>query len=255
MAETDLGASTPSDAVKEAFEALGGVQRSSTVVRWINDQYPNRWSDEKLRNYLRGCSVNHPVAISYHPHFPRFLYNRGVGEFELYSKERHGVFDDRGYPEGQISENVTAADEIREIAQEIEGGNEFAYEAHLRDYLARNLNLLEPGLALWTGNERGSVEYPIDGRRIDILAKDRDGVPVIVELKLSRGHERTLGQVLYYRGKLKHLLGLPRVRIIMVASEITEELRIASIEVSDVDLFSYTLTMQVQRLDLKSSKN
>lgn len=35
----------------------------------------------------------------------------------------------------------------------------------------------------------------------------------------------------------------------MVAGEITDELRLASTEVKDVDLFSYALTMQVAKLE------
>ena len=241
---------TAGDAVKKAFEALGGSQRSAAVVRWINEQFPNKFADRTVRSHLRGCSVNHPTAISYHPSFPRFLYNRGGGEFELYNAERHGSFDEKGFPAGQAVFEADSEEEIREIAEEMGGGTEFAYEAHLRDYLAKNLTSLEAGLTLWTGGESGSIEYPLEGRRIDILAKDRDGVPVVIELKLSRGHERTLGQALYYRGKLKQILGVTRVRIIMVAGEITDELRIASGESLDVQLFSYALTMQVHNVPL-----
>jgi len=241
------------DAIKEAFESLGGAQTSLAVVRWIGERYPGKWEDRVLRARLRGGSVNHTKAISYHPNWLRFLYFRGRGEFELYDKERHGFFDERGYPEGQNAENSGLIEEAIETADGFEGTGEFAYEAHLRDYLAKNLGLLEAGLTLWTGSAVDSIEYPIEGRRIDILAKDREGIPVVVELKLRRGHEQTLGQALYYRGKLKQLLSETRVRIIMVASEITDELRIASAEVTDVDLFSYTLTMQVEKIALNSA--
>jgi hypothetical protein len=151
-------------------------------------------------------------------------------------------------------DQVAIADVESEEEIEFQAGSTFALEAHLRDYLARNLTILEKGLRLWSDSPP-SVEYSIDNRRIDILAKDRDGVPVVVELKLSRGHERTLGQALYYRGKLKQVLKVSRVRIIMVAAEITDELRIASIEVTDVDVFSYRLTMQVQKIDFNSVEN
>lgn len=249
MARTVPTPNTAGAAVKEAFEKLGGDHRSAEIVAWINAQYPSRWEERTIRSHLRGCSVNHPTAISYHPHFPRFLFNHGGGRFELYNEATHGIFDERGYAVGQAPSLTELSDELREVAEEFSGKGEFAYEAHLRDYLAKNLGLLEPGLALWTGDDE-SIEYPIESRRIDILAKDKGGVPVIVELKLSRGHERTLGQALYYRGRLKQLLSLARIRIIMVAAEITDELRIASTEVTDVDLFSYALTMQVQKLDL-----
>jgi hypothetical protein len=253
IVRTEPTPNTAGFAIKEAFEALGGVQRTSAILRWVNDRYPNRWEERTLGSHLRGCSVNNPIGIKYHPHFPRFLYKEGNGEFALYDPSRHGVFDERGYAEGDRPEEVSALDELREISEELQSKSEFANEAQLRDYLARNLGLLEPGLALWTGSEAESVEYAMEGRRIDILGKDRDGTPVVVELKLSKGHERTLGQALYYRGKLKQVLKVCRVRIIMVAAEITDELRIASTEVTDVDVFTYKLTMQVQKVDLSAS--
>jgi hypothetical protein len=81
--------------------------------------------------------------------------------------------------------------------------------------------------------------------RIDILAKDRGGLPVIVELKVSRGHEKTIGQVLYYRAKIKHQFSAERVRIFIVAEEISPELRAAASEISDVLLFEYSLAVKV----------
>lgn len=124
----------------------------------------------------------------------------------------------------------------------------FAYEADLRDYLANNLHLVEDGMTLWPSEGEGSaVEYPIDqrGRRIDILAKDLTGTPVVIELKVSRGHERTIGQALYYRGRVKELFGTDRVRIIIVARDIGQELRTATVGLPDVGLFEYRLSMSL----------
>jgi hypothetical protein len=247
MPRTEPTSGTAGEAVKKAFEALGGVQRSASIVRWINDAYPNRWNEKTIGQHLRGCSVNQPTAIKYHPSFARFLFCVAQGEFELYDESRHGVYDARGYLEGSAPQMVDPVDDLRELTDEIESRNEFAYEAHLRDFLARNLHILGGGLTLWSSIDQ-SVEYPIEGRRIDILAKDTEGIPVVIELKLSRGHERTLGQALYYRGKLRQLLNVSRVRIIMVAGEISEELRIASSEVADVELYSYALSMQVEKI-------
>ena len=71
----------------------------------------------------------------------------------------------------------------------------FALEADLRDFLGRNLTVLEPGLRLYRDAERDGVEFSIDdGRgRIDLLALDARGLPVVIELKLSRGRNQTLG--------------------------------------------------------------
>ena len=43
-----------------------------------------------------------------------------------------------------------------------------------------------------------SVEYPVGGRFIDILPVDRNAGYVVIELKMSRGYDRTVGQLLRY---------------------------------------------------------
>ena len=56
--------------------------------------------------------------------------------------------------------------------QERERSAEFAYEADLKNYLARNLHVLEGGLTLYE-DEDGTftgLEFPVGGRFIDILA-------------------------------------------------------------------------------------
>jgi hypothetical protein len=132
---------------------------------------------------------------------------------------------------------------------ETEAGTKFALEEQLRDYLAENLHILEPGLSLWPVENGDAVEFQVDeqgpSRRIDILAKDHDGVPVVLELKVSRGHEKTIGQALYYRARIKQRFGAERVRIFVVAAEISPELRAAASEVIDVFLFAYSLAVTV----------
>jgi hypothetical protein len=127
-------------------------------------------------------------------------------------------------------------------------GTAFAYEEHLRDYLAQHLELLEKGLKPWLVGEEDAVEFPVGGRRVDILAKDKAGLPVVIELKVSRGHERTIGQALYYRAKIKEMFKVERVRIFIVALELSSELRVAAKEVPDVSLFEYSLSMTIKPL-------
>ncbi len=132
---------------------------------------------------------------------------------------------------------------------ETEAGTQFALEAHLRDYLAENLGILESGLSQWPVEDGDAVEFQVDdrgpGHRIDILAKDHGGLPVIIELKVSKGYEKTVGQILYYRSKIKHRFNAERVRVFVVAEEISQELRAAASEVSDVFLFEYSLEAKV----------
>jgi len=238
-------------ALLEAFSQFGGTQETSTIREWLFENHPGLFSVRSVGQYLRGCSVNAPIAISWHKDFPRFLYRCGQGKFELYDPEKHGVFDENGYKHGESPD--LAGEYEEELADVVTASPEFAYESHLRDYLAKNLQILEKGLTLWTGSSKGSVEYQLnDGCRIDILAKDLNGVPVVIELKRSKGAYQAVGQALYYRGKIRQELVCPKVRIMMVAREIKEELRIASLEVEGIDLFSYELAMAVTKINKSS---
>jgi RecB family endonuclease NucS len=142
----------------------------------------------------------------------------------------------------QIGENTqTVPAKSREEAEDASGSNTFALEEQLRDFLAENLQLLEVGLQQWPTENGDAVEYPVENRpasrRVDILARDAKGLPVIIELKVSRGHERTIGQALYYRAKIKERLNQPDARIFIVANLISPELRAAASEIVGVKLF------------------
>jgi hypothetical protein len=82
-----------------------------------------------------------------------------------------------------------------------------ARESLVRDYVANNLSALEPGMKLFESNAP-AVEYLIENRRIDILARDASLVPVIIELKLHRAHDRVVGQALLYRALIRRYQGL-----------------------------------------------
>ena len=84
--------------------------------------------------------------------------------------------------------------------------------------------MIEPGLKLYHDGHRDGQEYPAGRRRIDILALDSEDQLVIIELKVSRGHDRTIGQILNYIGWVKENIAAPdqEVRGIIIAKEITK---------------------------------
>ena len=157
---------------------------------------------------------------------------------------------ERVYAKFLSADDEDGADEDGRPVEEEE--ERFAREADLRDYLAKNLHLIETGLQLWPlDGGANAVEYAVNaaGRRIDILAQDGDGVPVVIELKVSRGHEKTVGQALFYRARVKEIFKAERARIIIVAREISSELRAACGEVQDVTLFEYSLSMTLEQVE------
>ena len=142
---------------------------------------------------------------------------------------------------------VSEDEEEEERAEE----TSFAYEEHLKDYLVDNLSKIEPHLKLYKDQGgREGIEYPVDddNKRIDILAIDKDSFPVIIELKVSRGYEKVIGQCLYYQAMVKKLLNSKRVRIIIIAKEITPRLKLATETLPDVELFEYKLSVNLNKV-------
>lgn len=146
--------------------------------------------------------------------------------------------------EGTISEEE---DEIEIQTEE----NEFAYENDLRNYLVRNLSTIEKGLKLYEAlDKRTGEEYTIPGtlRRIDILATDKENNFVVIELKVSRGYEKVVGQTLYYQSMIKTHFNQPMVRAIIIAREITPELKAATQFLPDFELFEYQLSLTLNKI-------
>jgi RecB family endonuclease NucS len=92
------------------------------------------------------------------------------------------------------------------------------------------------------------VEYHIDGGFIDILAVDRDSKFVVIELKLSKGRSKTIGQLLYYMGWVDKNLGKGPCRGMIIAREITSDLVTAVQRVPGVTLSRYKLNVIVEHL-------
>lgn len=183
------------------------------------------------------------VASAYKSRAPKLLfYVAGDHTYRLASAQeiRNGTAS-----HGESPQHVPERDDDELVDGSAE--TTFAIEADLQRYLVRNLGLLEKGLTLFDNNQ--ATEYQLVHRRIDILAKDVAGIPVIVELKLAKGLYPVLGQVLHYRALLKEQLKTPRVRVMVVASEISDDLRISASEVGDITLFEYNLSMQVSKVN------
>ena len=179
--------------------------------------------------------------------------------------EKHGLlleFIDRHWPHGRTEEGKRLVEKYKRIyesflnsdmkeEEEEESFEEtsFAYEEDLRDYLSNNLSVIETGLKLFKDKDgTEGIEYAIDAnnKRVDILATDKNNVPVIIELKVSRGYEKVIGQCLYYKNRVKQLLNLKRVRIIIIAREITPQLKTATEDLPDVELFEYKLSVKLE---------
>jgi len=69
---------------------------------------------------------------------------------------------------------------------------------------------------------------------------------VVIELKLSQGRNKTLGQLLYYMGWVDQHLGKGPCRGFIIASEITEDLAVAVARVPGVSLAKYRMSFAIE---------
>ena len=91
------------------------------------------------------------------------------------------------------------------------------------------------------------VEFPVGGRFIDILAVDKNGQYVVIELKVSRGYDRVVGQLLRYMAWVEQNMETSQpVRGIIVANEISTDLKLASSRVLDIRLIEYEISFKLR---------
>jgi hypothetical protein len=244
--------------IREAVNALGGSTTNVAVRDWVLQRYPGT-NTATIQAQITVCTVNHASRIHYPENRrPRradsqydFLFRPERGRLELYDAARHGAWEIVEGEDGRPL--VTQGDEAAGPEEQAEG-EAFAAEAHLRDYLAEHLEVVEPGLQLFADDDGTvGVEYVTDVGRIDILAVDAQGGLLVIELKVSRGPDAVCGQLLRYKGWVKrHLAHGRRVRGLIIAQHISDRIRYALADVEDVSLKEYALSItlrDVQPLD------
>jgi hypothetical protein len=225
------------DGLSACFAANKGPLTKAQVVAWIGTHYSeHEFNANTVASQLYRSCANLPSMVRYKT--PKILiHDRRTHTYTLAegASLAHAILES--------SSDISSADELDEQAD-----STFALEGHLRDYLARNLFILEKGLGLWS-QDPPSIEYFVAGRRVDILARDFDGIPVVIELKLNKSYDRVVGQALLYQGLVGRDLKCQRVRIILVAAEVSDELKIACSRLADVSLYEYSISMQVTSVD------
>ncbi len=219
------------------FLAEKGLDKEATEIKQSKDKYKSYTSTLRRGKVLDLLEKNH-------------LLNDFISRFWSFGKTDKGKQKIQRYKrilDSFLNSDRTEEEEEEENIEE----TSFAYEEDLRDYFSTNLTVIEPGLTLFKDkNGTEGIEYPVDAdnKRIDILAIDKSQTPVVIELKVSSGYEKVIGQCLYYKNRIKEILGTARVRIVIIAREITPHLRIATSGLPDVELYEYNLSVKLKKM-------
>lgn len=228
----------------------GQVFQKSAAVAWFAEHYPNL-RPTTVQMHVECMAVN---SMS-REHHPSIQPHSGHDLFFKVGREKFRLWDMAVDPAPIYSEDIIQGKvEAEEIDDEEEQradalATEFAYERDLRNYLARNLNTIEPGLKLYEEEEITGIEFPVGNRYIDILAVGKDDEFVVVELKVSRGYDRAVGQILRYMAWIRENLAEDRnVRGVIVARQITDDLRLAVSMLPGVRLLEYELSFSLKAI-------
>ena len=212
------------------------------VIDWFGSRYP-LVKEGTIAAHLLRLSTNAKSRLHYSV--------RADGSDDLFFQldgSRFRLYEPAKDPPPITPSGTPQASAEAPDASENPEASQFAYEHDLRDYLGRNLDLIEPGLKLY--NEEGitGIEFPAGGRFIDILAVDRNGAYVVIELKVSKGYDRVVGQLLRYMGWIEQHHSEPgrQVRGVIVAKKITDDLKLACGRISGVQLFEYELSVTLR---------
>jgi len=226
----------------------GQVFSRNDAVLWFADHYPDI-KGTTVRMHVDGMSVNSPSRR----HHPTIKPDAGFDLFFKISPREFRLWDPEKDPAPRYKVDLGVG-MTRGVAEEtVEeydfGSRKFAFERDLQNYLVQNLGLLEPGLQLYKDEDGAftGVEFPAGQRYIDILAVGADDAYVVIETKVSRAYDRVVGQILRYMGWIKeNLAGEASVRGLIVASEISEDLILATSSVENIRLVEYKIAFSLK---------
>ncbi|WFO74926.1 DUF1016 family protein [Desulfurococcaceae archaeon MEX13E-LK6-19] len=207
----------------------GSVFSDIDVIKYIRSKYPDcPYSDNSFRMHLLGLSKNNKHAPKRWPNLYKkaFLIQVSSSKFRL-ADDTLVDEDISDYEDEPVDYNV---------------GYSLSLERDLEDYLARKLDVLEEGLSLV---ERQKELTGVG--RLDILARDKEGNLIVIELKAGQADEKAVGQLQAYMEYLKEQ-GYSNVRGILVASTYTPKAVYAAKANKNIKLAKYHVEFKIEYL-------
>lgn len=239
------------DFVTQTALTKGEVVSKDQIASWFKTNYP-KIKHGTIVAHLSRMSINATSRFHYNAN-PNgdddLFYQIDGSHFRLYDpgNDPHPIYSAKDDAQEAPAPQQVEQDESGEAGQTT---SEFALEKDLRNFLAKNLSLIEPGLKLYDEEDVSGVEFPAGGRFIDILAVDQANNYVVIELKVSRGYDRVIGQLLRYMAWIEknQADANQKVRGAIIARDISDDLRLACSKIADVRLYEYSLSVSLSKV-------
>jgi len=205
------------------------------VIRIIHRRRPQVKANT-IRAHMIGCAPNHPSHKYYSMPHDIFRYMSN-GKYRLSRPE----------------ETMPSEEEIPQGPEVVEESREFSYEFErdLEHHLVENLEAIEPGLKLYVKDkETDGEQFVTDVGKIDVLARDKIGDFVVIEVKGSEATDKAVGQLLRYMGWVKKKLAKQQgVRGIIIAKKASDELKYAVSSLENVAIKEYEVQFNFRNVE------
>lgn len=246
--------------IREAIDNLNGRATYTEIKNYIHSKWDNV-NNLTINAQLIVLTVNQPSRIHYPENKkPRMsdsqydiLYSTGRGQVVKYNPEEHGMWEiyENEFGSPLIRQVISNEEEVFDNIIDPDAGSFiFPIEANLRDFLISNLNTVKDSkLSLYVDdNGRDGKEYPTAVGLIDILTVDENGNFIVFELKLTRGADKALGQILRYMGWVKKNLANDKmVKGVIVANKMDEKIKYAVMMTNDITLYEYEMNFVLSK--------
>ena len=229
---------TCKEAVIEAIKESGRIVSTKEVIDCVYRKYSDKpWKSDTIRCHLIGLSVNHQSSKHYPTlHRQACLFYVGGGKYKLYDPEKDN-----------IDVHVEDEESLEEVDSEEYIEATISLERDLEEYIIRDLNQIEPGLVLYSNEGITGRQYNTEVGRIDILALDKKGDLVVIELKAGTANHSVIGQILGYISWIRQNISQGKnVRGIIIADDFDKRVKYASSELSNITLKKYEVSFKIK---------
>jgi|GEM_PF-1184753 len=145
---------------------------------------------------------------------------------------------------GELAAAVVDESTPQDLTEYVESS--LSLERDLEDQIVSHLDMLEPGLTLVSRQESSDVG------RLDLLARDREGGTVIIELKAGEAKDSSIGQIARYMGWYAAKEGKPP-RAILVGSGFADPVRWAARAIPGLKLVTYRVQFTFEEATIQQT--